>query len=70
MSLQLRGEIRCQLVKAPMAAATLYQSIRDLTPPTQPMNTCDQARPQHWGLCPLLFLNSDVGSLMSPTNLV
>ena len=37
---------------------------------TQPMNTCEQARPQHRGLCPLLFSNSDVGSLTSPTNLV
>ena len=34
------------------------------------MNTCEQARPQHWGLRPLLFSNSHVGSLTSPTNLV
>ena len=59
--IQLSGEIGCQLVKAPMAAATLYQSIHDLTPPTQPMNTCKQAR--HRGLPPLLFWNSVVGSL-------
>ena len=34
------------------------------------MNTCEQARPQHRGLRPLLFSNSDVCSLTSPTNLV
>ena len=32
---------------------------------------CEQARPQHRGLRPLLgFSNSDVGSLTSPTNVL
>ena len=63
-TIQLRGEIGHQLVKVPNGS---YQSIHDLTSPTQPMNTCEQIRPQHWGLHHLLFSNSDVGSLTSPT---
>ena len=41
--------------KGTWAAATSLS--RELTPLTQPMNTCKQARP-HQGLCPLLFSNS------------
>ena len=67
-TIQLRGEIGRQLVKVD-ASGSRYQSIHDLTPPTQPKNTCEQARPQHRRLRPLLFSNSDVGSLMFPTNL-
>ena len=63
------SEIRRQLVKVPMHGSC-YQSIPDLTPPTQPMDTCEQARPQHQGLHPLLFSNSDMGFLTSSTNLV
>ena len=45
-------------------AAMHYQSIHDLTPPTQPANI-DVSRSDHniRGLRPLLFSISDVGSL-------
>ena len=62
-TIQLRGEIGHQLVKAPMAAAISLFMITT-------MNTCEQARPQQRGLRPLLFSNSDVGSLTSPTNIL
>ena len=53
-TIQLRGEIGRQLVKAPMEAAISPFMIS----PTQPMNTFEQARPQHKGLRPLLLSNT------------
>lgn len=62
LTIQVRGWDRLSVCKT--SSSSGYQSIDDLTPPTQPMSTYEQTWPQHQGLGSLLFANCDVSSWM------